>query len=169
MDLLALFTSTAGRLTRKPFGYALLAVYLASFASLLLLTGAVTARLGVWPFTLVQAALAWAWTVLHVKRLRDAGRPAAGAIAVALLYALSVGFAVLLTLIVSAASAPGSAESAQGAQLGAFLLVGLLLFLFEPDFGPYVMILKVLALIACLPFVISLTFSVYAGLRRSAP
>ena len=49
------------------------------------------------------------------------------------------------------------------------LLIGLLVFLFDPNLGPFTMIFKALALIACLPFVISLTFSLYTGLRRRGP
>jgi uncharacterized membrane protein YhaH (DUF805 family) len=171
MDWIALFTSGQGRLGRKPFWLALLAVYLASIASQWLLTGGVTARSGVWPFAFVQAGILWSWTVVHIKRLRDAGRPAAGAIAVATLYGLSVGLLFLLVLVVDIDSAPaGAGEEPAAHSLVAFaLLAGLLLFLFDVKLGPFSYILKVLALIACLPFVISLTFSLYTGLRRSVP
>ena len=171
MDPLALFFSTVGRLTPKAFGLSLPAVYLASFATLLLLTGAVVARAGFWPFAVAQLAVLWAWTVLHMKRLRDAGRPAAGAIAVALLYGLSVGLVLLLIVVVDAGSQPVQPGQAPPAHAGlAFaLLVGLLVFLFDPNLGPLAMIVKALALIACLPVVLSLTFSLYTGLRRSVP
>jgi len=99
MDPIALFTASDGRLGRKPFWLALAVVYLASFASHWLLTGTVTARSGVWPFAFVQAGILWAWTVVHIKRLRDAGRPAAGAIGVGVLYALSLGLILLLVAL----------------------------------------------------------------------
>src|SRR5262249_38796969 len=100
MDLIALFTSSDGRLTRKAFWLSLLAVYAASVASQFLLTGEITARSGLWPFAIVQAAILWSWTVVHIKRLRDAGRPAAGAIAVAILYGLSIGLVLMIALVI---------------------------------------------------------------------
>jgi uncharacterized membrane protein YhaH (DUF805 family) len=147
MDPIALFTASQGRLGRKPFWLALAAVYLASFASHWLLTGAVTARSGAWPFALVQAGLLWAWTVLHIKRLRDAGRPAAGAIGVAVLYGLSLGL-ILLLVALFLTDAPGADSPVASA------------------FG---FILKMLVLIACLPALISTVFSLYTGLRRPVP
>lgn len=171
MDPLALFTSSQGRLTPKQFWLSLLAVYVASFASQFLLTGAVTARSGFWPFAVVQAAILWSWTVVHIKRLRDAGRPPAGAIGVALLYGLSIGLVLLLVLVVDTGSRQVAAgqEAPAHAMLAFVLVIGLLVFLFDPNLGPFTMIFKALALIACLPFVISLTFSLYAGLRRRVP
>ena len=73
MDPLALLFSWSGRLAPRPFAIAIIAVYLVSFFSQVLLGAPVTGRSGLWPFTLLQAALVWAWLVLHVKRLRDAG------------------------------------------------------------------------------------------------
>ena len=171
MDPLALFTSSQGRLTPKPFWLSLLAVYAASLASQFLLTGAVTARSGLWPFAVVQAAILWSWTVVHIKRLRDAGRPPAGAIGVALLYFLSVGLILLLVVALDTGTQPVPAGEAPPAHaLAAFvLLVGIFVVLFDADFGPFSIIFKTLALIACLPFVISLTFSLYTGLRRRVP
>jgi len=166
MDPVALFTSSEGRLSQKPFWLALVAVYLASFASQFLLAGAVTARSGLWPFAFVQAGLLWVWTVLHIKRLRDAGRPAAGAIGVAVLYGLSVGLVLLLAALLFTPTT--GQESPVHAFVAAALIIALLVFLFDPNFGPLTMVLKALALIAFLPFVISLTFSLYTGLRRQA-
>ena len=73
MDALALFTSTEGRLGRKPFWLCVLAIYLAGLAAQLLLVPQVTARSGVWPFVFAQAILVWAWLAIHIKRLRDPG------------------------------------------------------------------------------------------------
>src|SRR5436309_8668901 len=98
MDALALFTSTEGRLGRKPFWLCVLAIYLAGLAAQLLLVPQVTARSGVWPFVFAQAILVWAWLAIHIKRLRDAGHGPAGAIGVALVYALAI---VLLLLMVA--------------------------------------------------------------------
>jgi len=167
MDPIALFTASDGRLGRKPFWLALAAVYLASFASHWLLTGSVTARSGVWPFAFVQAGILWAWTVVHIKRLRDAGRPAAGAIGVAILYGLSLGLLLLLVAVFFVAGDPP--ESPAASAFGFFLLLAILGVLFSPDFGVFTAILKMLVLIACLPVLISILFSVYTGLRRAVP
>jgi uncharacterized membrane protein YhaH (DUF805 family) len=168
MDPFALFFSTAGRLAPKPFWLGLLVVYLASFASLFLLTGVVTARASIWAFTAAQLVVLWAWTVLHMKRLRDAGRPPAGAFGVALLYGLSLALALLLVLVMQSGASGQEAPAHSGLALA--LLLGLLVFLFDPNvLAPYAYVLKALALIACLPFILSATFSLYTGLRRPVP
>jgi uncharacterized membrane protein YhaH (DUF805 family) len=169
MDWIGVFTSREGRLGRRHFWLALAAVYLASIASQWLLTGSVTARSGVWPFALVQAGILWSWTVVHIKRLRDAGRPAAGATGVAILYGLSLGLVLLLVAVFLAGSDVPGAESPAAAAFGFFLLLAILGVLFSPDLGIFTAILKILALIACLPLVISAVFSLYTGLRRSVP
>jgi uncharacterized membrane protein YhaH (DUF805 family) len=168
MDPLALFFSTEGRLTPKAFWLSLLAVYAAGIASQFLLMGKVTERSGVWPFVVVHAAVLWVWTVLHIKRLRDAGRPAAGAYAMAVLYGLSVGLALLLVAAVMT-PATGVTESPAQAWLAFALVIVLFTFLFDGDLGPISLIFKTLALIACLPFILSFTFSLYTGLRRRVP
>ena len=167
MDPIALFTASQGRLGRKPFWLALAAVYLASFASHWLLSGAVTARSGLWPFAFTQAAILWAWTVLHIKRLRDAGRPAAGAIGVAALYGLSLGRVLLLVALFLAVT-PGT-DSPAASAFGFVLVLAILGVLFSPDLGIFTAILKLLVLIACLPVLISAAFSVYTGVRRPVP
>ena len=168
MDPIALFTSSVGRLRRKQFWLSLLVVYVTSLASQLLLTGTVTARSGLWPFVLVQALLLWSWTVVHIKRLRDAGHPTTGAIAVAILYGLSIGLALLLVAVFTTPAPTGEGPPAH-AMAGFILLVGLLVLLFNQNLGPFSLIFQALALLACIPFVISLTFSLYTGLRRSVP
>jgi len=165
MDPIALFTSSEGRLGRRHFWLALAAVYLVSVASQWLLTAAVTARSGVWPFALVQAGVLWAWTVVHIKRLRDTGRLASAAIAIAVLYGLAMGLIVLLLAVFFTDADPASDTS----PLGLLLLLAILGILFSPDLGAFTVILQMLVLIACLPVVISALFSLYAGLRRSVP
>ncbi len=162
MDPVALFTTSEGRLAQKPFWLALLAVYLASFASQFLLTGPVILRSGVWPFVVVQAGLLWAWTVVHIKRLRDAGRPPGGAIAMAILYAATIGVALLIAAVLFVPSSEGSWQ----AFWAAALLIALFAFLLDPNFGPFFTLFKALALLALLPFLLSLTFSLYTGFRR---
>jgi len=168
MDALALFTSTQGRLGRKPFWLCVIAIYLAGLAAQLLLVPQVTARGGVWPFVLAQAMLLWAWLAVHIKRLRDAGQGPAGAVGVALIYALAI---VLMLLMVAFLTNPNStAPGGQGEDNAAFsLLLVIVIFslLFSPDFGVFMTILKVIVFIACLPAVIALVFSLVTGLRKS--
>ncbi|MBU7008964.1 DUF805 domain-containing protein, partial [Phosphitispora fastidiosa] len=85
-----------GRLGRRAFWLSLLAIYAAGVAAQFLLTPEVIARSGVWPFCAVQAALIWAWLVIHIKRLRDAGQGGATAVAVAVIYALAVALLMML-------------------------------------------------------------------------
>jgi len=168
MDPLALFFSTDGRLTPKAFWLSLLAVYAAGIASQFLLMGRVTERSGVWPFVVVHGAVLWMWTVLHIKRLRDAGRPTAGAYAMAVLYGLSVGLALLLVALFMAPTT-GVSDSPAQAWIAFALLAVFFMFLFDGDFGPISLMFKVLALIACLPFILSFVFSLYTGLRSRVP
>jgi uncharacterized membrane protein YhaH (DUF805 family) len=168
MDPLALFFSTEGRLTPKAFWLSLLGVYAAGISSQFLLMSDVTARSGVWPFVAVHAIVLWMWTALHIKRLRDAGRPAAGAWTVAVLYGLSVGLALLLVATIMMPTT-GVTDSPAQAWLAFALVAVLFMFLFDGDFGPISLMFKVLALIACLPFILSFAFSLVTGLRRSVP
>lgn len=168
MDPLAHVFTTEGRLTQKQFWLSLLAVYAAGIASQFLLVGGVTVRSGVWPFVVAHAAVLWVWTVLHIKRLRDAGRSPAGAWAMAVLYGLSVGLALLLVAVIMAPTTGVSNSHAQA--WFAFALVAvLLMFLFDGDVGPISLMFKALALIACLPFILSFAFSLTTGLRRAVP
>src|SRR6478735_7769288 len=96
MESLALFFSSSGHIARKPFALAAAAVYLLGFLSQFLLAAPVTARASFVPFVLVQGLAGWAWTALHIKRLRDTGRTSGAAIALAVLYALDV---VMLLLV----------------------------------------------------------------------
>ena len=165
--------STQGRLARKPFAVGVLAVYAVGLASQVLLSGEVIARAGLWPFIIIQAVLIWAWLVLHVRRLRDAGQPPAAAIGVALIYALSL--ALLLMLIAfftnqDAVGPPSAGEHLAGdAVAGTLLVLFLLAIVLKPDFGVFTTILKGLILIAFLPAMISLLFSIRTGLRPSIP
>jgi uncharacterized membrane protein YhaH (DUF805 family) len=165
--------SIAGRLARKPFAIGVLAVYAAGIAAQFLLSGEVIARAGVWPFVIVQAALTWAWVVLHVRRLRDAAQSPATAIGVALIYALSLALLLMLIAFLTnpdAVGQPGRGEPpASAAATGTLLVLFLFAIVFRPDFGVFTTILKGLILIAFLPVAISLLFSIRTGMRPSAP
>jgi uncharacterized membrane protein YhaH (DUF805 family) len=170
MDLLSLFTTTQGRLARRPFWLGLIAIYLAGFAAQALLDGTVRARAGLTPFAVAQAVLLWAWLAIHIKRLRDAGQGPAGAIGVAVIYALALALLLMLIAFLTNpnASPGGEAERSAGdAAFGLMLLIIIFGLLFSPDFGTFMTILKVLIFIACLPALVSFVFSVVTGTRRS--
>jgi hypothetical protein len=173
MDALAFLTSTQGRLAPKPFALGLLAVWAAGLAAQWLLSGAVTGRAGLWPFIAVQAALIWVWLALHIRRLRDAGQGPSAAIGLALTYVLSLGLLLMLVAFLTnpnAVDTPRGGENPPGDAASATLLV-LFLFaiVFKPDFGVFTTILKGLILIAFLPALISLLFSIRTGMRKRAP
>jgi uncharacterized membrane protein YhaH (DUF805 family) len=171
MDALATIFSASGRIAPKPFVLGAIAVYLASFLSQFLLAAPVTARASVIPFLLVQVAVAWAWYVLHVRRLRDAGRPTGAAVALTVLYALAI---VLLLLVMIAANAPGQPAGAGANPFAGVLQIFLILFLIgtiigDPNLGMFgYIILGVLALVM-LPIVIAIAFTVWAATRPAAP
>lgn len=176
MDEIGLFFSTKGRIDRKTFGWCVLAVYLLGFFSQAFLSGNVIARAGLWPFILVQAALIWAWLVLHIKRLRDANEGAAGAIGVAIIYSLAISLLLLIIALFTGLSSgshadrvPGEPAPAGDAALGLFLVILIFGLLYSPDFGVFTTLLKILLLIACLPALISFVFSLRTGLRKSVP
>lgn len=171
MDPLATIFSAAGRIAPKPFALGAIAVYLASFLSQFLLAAPVTARASVMPFLLAQVAIAWTWYALHVRRLRDAGRPAGAAVALTALYALAI---VLLLMVMAAANAPGPANEADATPSAGIFQIFLLLFLIgmilsDPNLGMFGYVtLGVLALVT-LPIVIAIAFTVWTATRPSAP
>ena len=169
--MLALFTSTQGRLGRKPFWLGLLAIYVLGFLSQLLLIPDVIARVSLMGFIVAQLALLWGWLAIHIKRQRDAGEGAASAIGIALIYALCVGLLVMLIAFLTNPNEVGAANAAtppaDQAAYGLFLVIVIFGLLLSPDFGVFMTILKLLVFIACLPAIVSLIFSIYAGLRPS--
>lgn len=170
MNLVAV-VSPQGRLARRPFALGAVLVYVAGIAAQALLSGEVTARAGLWPFVIVQAALIWAWVVLHIRRLRDAGEGPAAAIGVALIYTLSLGLLLMLVVFLTNPDAvgpqTGGERSPGDAAAGTLLVLFLFAIVFKPDFGVFTTILKGLILIAFVPVVISLIFSLRIGMRAS--
>jgi uncharacterized membrane protein YhaH (DUF805 family) len=170
MDLVAI-ASPQGRLAPKPFVLGVVLVYVAGIAAHALLSGEITARAGLWPFVIMQAALIWAWLVLHIRRLRDAGEGPAAAIGVALIYTLSLGLLLMLVVFLTnpdAIGAPAGGERPPGdAAVGTLLVLFLFAIVFKPDFGVFTTILKGLILIAFIPVLISLIFSLRTGMRAS--
>ena len=170
MDLAAI--STNGRLAPRAFALGVLVVYAAGIAAQFLLSGEIMARAGIWLFIVAQAALVWAWLVLHIRRLRDAGQPPASAFGIALIYALSL---VLLLMLIAFLTNPDVVGPSTGerpaneAATGTLLVLFLFAIVLKPDFGVFTTILKGLVLIAFLPVVISLLFSIRTGMRSSVP
>jgi hypothetical protein len=170
MDPVALLTPTQGRLAPKPFALGVLVVWIGGIGTQFLLTGDVMARVGIWPFIAAQAALIWAWLVLHIRRLRDAGQGPTAAIGIALIYLLSIGLLLLLAVFFThpdAANAPRRENPASDAATATLLVLFLFAIVFKPDFGVFTTILKGLILIAFVPALILLLFSVRTGLRPS--
>src|SRR5258708_2625474 len=98
MNALVSFAAPKGRIARKPFALGVLALYVAGIAAQALLLGDVISRFGLWPFVAVQMALIWAWLVLHIRRLRDAGEGPAAAIGIALICILLLGLLLMLVV-----------------------------------------------------------------------
>lgn len=172
MNSPATIFSASGRLAPKPFALGAVAVYLVSFLSQFLLAAPITARASVVPFLAVQVAIAWFWYSLHVRRLRDAGRPTGSAIALTILYALAI---VLLLLVMLAIDAPGQPTGPEATPYASVFQIFLLLFLIgmilgDPNLGMFgYVILGVIALVM-LPLVIAIVYTGWAATRpRVAP
>jgi uncharacterized membrane protein YhaH (DUF805 family) len=157
----------AGRLQPQPFILGAAAVYVAGAASHWLTTLNVTTHAGLWAFAAVQALLTWLWLVLHAKRLHDAGRNDGLAIAVALLYALSIVFLLIVAMNFFASSV-GLMDNASAT--GALELI-LFLYIIETlarshDLGSIV--IGVLTLFAFAPAIVAMGFTLWAATRPSA-
>jgi hypothetical protein len=162
--------SNVGRLAPLPFALAVLAVYIVSFVSQVLLAPPVTKWAGVWAFALVQAALIWIWIVLHGRRLRDAGRPAGLAIGIACVYALEVVLLVLVVWLMLSAGFNRPDESASSASiLHLFVLVYLSALLTgDPGLGELRLWMIGFVVLMLLPVLIAFWFSVWVGTRPRA-
>jgi uncharacterized membrane protein YhaH (DUF805 family) len=162
-----------GRLTPRPFTVAVVVLYVAVFCSQVLLGGGVTGSLGFWPFIVVQVAIAWAWFVLHARRLRDAGRPIGHAAAIAVLYALAMILLMLVVLLIISADQGQSAGNASG-EVGAvfrlFVLLGLIALLAaDTGLGGFGSLLLGFVGLVMLPIVVAIGYSIWAGTRPTAP
>jgi hypothetical protein len=158
----------AGRLAPGPFVLAAIALYLVSFASQMLLSAPVTARMSVVPFVMVQIVLIWLWIVVHMRRLRDAGRPTGIVIGVAMVYALEV---VLLTLLIwILASAAGSGGASDDAGIFHLFIILYLLGVMagDPSLAGLQIWLMGFAVVMFLPVLIAIGFSLWTATRPSA-
>ena len=167
MASLPAFLSASGRIAPNPFALGAVAVYVASFFSQFLLAAPVTARASVVPFLLLQIAIAWFWYSLHVRRLRDAGRPTGSAIALTILYALAI---VLLLLVMLAIDAPGQPTGPETTPYANVFQVFLVLFLIgmilgDPNLGMFGYVMLGVIALVLLPIVIAVVFTVWVGTR----
>jgi uncharacterized membrane protein YhaH (DUF805 family) len=161
--------SPNGRLKPQPFVYGAAAIYLFGTASHLLTTPAVMARGGLWPFVAVQLVLMWLWFVLHAQRLHDAGRSAGLVLGVGLLYVLSIG----LLLIVAdgffdTSDSPMMDPNAAGAVELILLLYVIATLLGSMHYDFAWVVVTILTLIAFLPIVVALGFTLWTATRPSA-
>lgn len=165
--------SDLARLARGRFVAAVIAVYLLSFVSQMLLSTPVTARLSVVPFVLVQIVLIWLWIVLHRRRLRDAGRATGIVIGVALVYALEVVLLTLLIWILTSVSGRTGGGDFAGETAGVFHLFAILYLLGmmtgDPTLGVLQIWLMGFAAVMLLPVLIAISFSIWAATRPSLP
>ena len=160
--------SPAGRMRPRPFLAAIASVYIAGALSHWLTVPDVIARVGLWAFAAVQAALIWLWLVLHAKRLHDAGRGEGLAIAVALLYVLSLALLLLLATNFFAGSEPGSLGNSSATSA---LEVVLLLYIVMALTGPLQLtwiVVAILTLFAFVPVLIALFFTLWTATRTNA-
>ena len=171
MNALATIFSASGRIAPRPFALGAAVVYVASFLSQFLLAAPITARASVVPFLLVQIAIAGVWYALHVRRLRDAGRPTGSAIALTILYALAV---VLLLLVMLAIDAPGQPTGPEATPYASVFQIFLVVFLIgmivgDPNLGMFGYILLGRDRLVLLPIVIAIVFTIWVGTRPALP
>jgi|ERR1043165_6406820 uncharacterized membrane protein YhaH (DUF805 family) len=167
MALSSLF-SRNGRLARGPFVLAVIAVYVASFVSQILLSPPVTARAGVALFVLAQVVLIWVWIVLHTRRLRDAGRPTGIAIGIAMIYALEVVLLVLLIWLMLGTAGPTGGAGSEASIFHLFVFLYFLgLLTGDPTLGVLQIWMMGFAALLLLPVVIAVIFSLWTATRPS--
>jgi uncharacterized membrane protein YhaH (DUF805 family) len=161
------FLSPSGRLSPPSFLVAVVVVYVAFVASQALTLRDVIKAAGLWPFLAAQLVLIWIWYVLHARRLRDAGKTTGIAVAISLLYLLSV---VLLVIVAGAFYGALAGESATdpntAGALNLLLFVSVVAMLSGmPQGGLAWLIVAILLLLAYAPIVLALATTVWAATR----
>jgi uncharacterized membrane protein YhaH (DUF805 family) len=171
MESLASFFSASGRIAPRPFAFAVIFVYVLGFLSQVLISPPLTARYGVLPFAVLQAALTWAWLALHAGRLRDAGRPVGPALGIAVLYVLAIVLLVLLIepILGAGASTPATDRPRQE-PIDLWVFALLLAVLIGPMSGGFFYYLALgILLLVLTPIVIAIGFSIATARQPSAP
>jgi uncharacterized membrane protein YhaH (DUF805 family) len=173
MHSLGLLFTSSGRVGKRDFALAAMALYAAVIGSQMLTLQWVVLHIGVWPFAIAQAGLLWLWFALHANRLRDAGRSPAPAVGVAVIDAL----AMIMLIVAVAFFVPAASDAAtdpQFASLQNILLLYVVFYLIgafgaPSQFDILHVVLAILVLIACIPVLITFALSLWAGTRPSAP
>jgi uncharacterized membrane protein YhaH (DUF805 family) len=158
--------SPQGRLRSQPFLIGIALVYIAGAASHWLTLPDITARVGLWPFAAVQVVLTWLWFTLHAKRLHDAARGPGLAIAVALLYVLSLVLLLILAgnFLTGAESTLGNANATSALKL-ILLLYIVMTLAGSPHYDLTSVVVSILTLCALVPIVIAPVFTIWAATR----
>lgn len=161
--------SPNGRLRPQPFLAAIAAIYIAGALSHWLTVPGVISHVGLWVFAAAQAVLIWLWFIVHAKRLHDAGRREGLAIAVAILYVLSL---ILLLLLATNFFAGSEAGSLGDASATSALELVLLLYIVMTLTGPVQydltwIVVVILTLFAFVPVVVALIFTLWTATRTS--
>jgi hypothetical protein len=148
-----------GGLAPGHFLAAIGAVYLLGLASQMITAPVMLTRFGVWPFLAMQAVLTAAWTMLHVRRLRHAGRGIAPAQGIAIIHAL----AIVLLVLVGAFFIDNAPE--EGWMPQSLLLLRQLVTLDRGAGDP----LTILGLAACAALLLAPAFSLWAAAQPGRP
>jgi uncharacterized membrane protein YhaH (DUF805 family) len=166
MQALRLFFSPSGRLRPRPFALGAIALYVAGAASHGLTVPDVLVSGGLWPFAVVQAVLIWIWFGIHVRRLRDAGRPSGLAVGVGLLYALSVVLLLMLADAFFNASAIVATDANTTSALGLLLLSLIAATLSgAPHYDVAWLVVTILTAVAFVPPIVAIIFTVWTATR----
>jgi len=169
MEALRFLFSPSGRLSPQAFLLGAFAVYAAGAASHLLTMPAVMTRGGPWPFAVVQALLIWIWYVLHAKRLRDADRSVAPAVAAAILYGLAIILLLILAVSFYYPLAGQGTDANTASALGLILLVAVVAVLLgSPQYDLGSLVVAILLLLAFLPLILAVGVTLFAATRPSA-
>ena len=155
MHHLQSFISSRGVVGPARFLLAVAGVYALGLAAQWLTLPTALARLGLWPFLLVQIVLIGAWYMLHARRLRDAGRGIAPAQGIALIHVLAVVLLVLVGVFYLEILA------GDGRLPESLLLVGQLVTFSRGAADP----LTILGLVACAALLIPPIFSIWAAVQ----
>jgi uncharacterized membrane protein YhaH (DUF805 family) len=158
--------SPQGRLRSQSFLIGIALVYIAGAASHWLTLPDNTARAGLWPFAVVQVVLTWLWFTLHAKRLHDAARGPGLAIAVALLYVLSLVLLLILAgnFLTGAESTLGNANATSALEL-ILLLYIVMTLAGSLHYDLTSVVVSILTLCALVPIVIAPVFTIWAATR----
>lgn len=168
MEALIVLLSPSGRLSPQAFLFGAFAVYAAGAASHLLTMPAVMARGGPWLFAAAQAVLIWVWYVLHAKRLRDAERSVAPAVAASILYGLAIILLLILAVSFYYPLAGQGTDANTASALGLILLLSVVsVLLGSPQYDLASLVAAILLLLAFLPVILAVGVTLFAGTRPS--